>query len=153
MKVYISNSPPETKQLGRALGKNLKAGDVVTLDGELGAGKTVFTSGIAEALGYSGYVTSPTYTIVNEYLGLKTDLFHVDAYRLDNPDEIIDIGLGDYLNSMGIVVIEWADRINMHIPADSIKVIIEKCGSGDDARTIRISCSKELQKDNEDTCH
>ena len=149
MIVLRSTSPAETKEIGRRLGETLKMGDTVLLDGELGAGKTVFVSGIAEALGYSGYITSPTYTLVNEYRDLKLDLFHMDAYRIENPDDIIGAGFDEYLGSNGVKVVEWAKLIGSYAPPDSIRVSIEKSGQsgqsgqsgldGDvDGRTISI---------------
>ena len=139
MNVFRSDSPLDTKRLGKELGETLTAGDIVLLDGDLGTGKTVFTSGIAEALGCSDYITSPTYNIVNEHRGLTFDLFHIDVYRLDDPEEIIELGLRDYLNRMGIVVIEWAERVKAYIRSDCIEVMIEKCVSDDNERRISIS--------------
>ena len=139
MRVIKSDSPSETRRIGKELGDALKDGDVVSLYGELGAGKTVFASGIAEALGCTDYITSPTYTIINEYRNLKTDLIHIDAYRLDCPDEIVDAGFFDYLSQPGIIVIEWAERIIKHIPSGSISVAIKKTGPEDDGRTIAIT--------------
>jgi tRNA threonylcarbamoyladenosine biosynthesis protein TsaE len=121
----VTNSAEETFFCGYKLGTILKPGDVVFLDGGLGAGKTVFTGGIAKALGIEGYITSPTFTIVNEYRGTYP-LFHFDAYRIENPEEMFEIGFDEYLESDGIVVVEWAEQIKDIIPGEHIYVKIEK---------------------------
>ncbi|MCL2163692.1 MAG: tRNA (adenosine(37)-N6)-threonylcarbamoyltransferase complex ATPase subunit type 1 TsaE [Oscillospiraceae bacterium] len=138
-----SNSPRETREIGRKLGSALKGGDTVLLDGELGAGKTVFTSGIAEALGYTGYVTSPTYTIINEYNNLKTVFYHIDAYRVDDPDEILEAGFEDYINRQGVVVVEWASNIEKYAPFNSIRIVIEKSVHGENQREIKMEMPQE----------
>ena len=140
MDVFRCNTPHETKGLGKEFGAKLKAGDVVLLDGSLGAGKTVFASGIAEALGCDGYITSPTYCLVNEYRGKKMDFIHIDVYRLDDPAEIIEIGLGEYIDGGGVVVIEWGGMVLQYVPANPIKVMIEQCSyGGGEARTVTIT--------------
>lgn len=101
----------ETIQFGQRLGTILCAGDVVLLTGDLGAGKTHFTGGIARALGISDYITSPTFTVVNEYEGETLSLIHFDVYRLGSYDELFEIGFEDYLERGGVCVIEWADLI------------------------------------------
>jgi len=105
---FYTNSPEETKELGRRVGSSLKRGDVVALLGNLGSGKTVFVQGIAEGLGIKGHVRSPSFTIVNEYHG-NIPLYHIDLYRLGNPDELTAIGIEDYFYTDGVTVIEWAE--------------------------------------------
>lgn len=128
----------ETLDLGRKFGSLLKPGDVVCLSGDLGTGKTAFTNGIAKELGIDSYITSPTFTLVNEYQG-KYPLYHFDVYRIADPDEMFDIGFEEYLNGEGITIIEWGELIWQILPADIIKVNIKKNpGKGLDIREISI---------------
>lgn len=106
--VYETSSPAETEALAQRLAQTLKAGDVLALDGDLGAGKTAFTRGLARGLGFDGPVTSPTFTIVNEYEGGRLPLFHFDLYRLSSPEELFDIGWEDYLDRGGVCCVEWS---------------------------------------------
>ena len=108
---YITNSPAETEALGEALGKILPAGTVLAYFGDLGAGKTAFTRGLARGLGYQDAVTSPTYTIVNEYLGGRLSLFHFDMYRLRSAEDLWDIGWEDYLDRGGVCAVEWSENV------------------------------------------
>ena len=106
----ISNSVEETERLGAQLAARLPAGSLVALSGDLGAGKTAFVRGMARGLGITGRVTSPTFTIVNEYEGADRPLFHFDLYRLEDADELFDIGWEDYLARGGICAVEWSER-------------------------------------------
>ena len=108
---YITHSPEETEKLGEALGRCLAPGTVLAYRGELGAGKTAFTRGLARGLGYREPVTSPTYTIVNEYLGGRLPLFHFDMYRLRCADDLWDIGWEDYLDRGGVCAVEWSENV------------------------------------------
>lgn len=108
---YISNSPTETEALGEALAARLTAGTVVAFTGDLGAGKTAFTRGLARGLGVPDRVTSPTFTIVNEYGG-RLPLFHFDMYRLGSSDELFDIGWEDYLARGGVCAVEWSEIVS-----------------------------------------
>ena len=108
---FITNSPQETEAVGAALGKILKAGTVLAYRGDLGAGKTAFTRGVACGLGAKESVTSPTYTIVNEYLSGKYPLFHFDMYRLASSDDLFDIGWEDYLDRGGVCAVEWSENV------------------------------------------
>ena len=132
---YISNSPAETEAIGAALGKILPAGTVIAYRGDLGAGKTAFTRGLARGLGYTDMVTSPTYTIVNEYLGGRLPLFHFDMYRLRSSDDLWDIGWEDYLDRNGICAVEWSENV-----ADALEgplmITIEKTGEGSRRITV-----------------
>ena len=105
---FFTNSPEETEQIGEQLAKRLQPGTILAYRGDLGAGKTAFTRGLARGLGYDEPVTSPTYTIVNEYLGGRLPLFHFDMYRLGSSDELWDIGWEDYLLRGGICAVEWS---------------------------------------------
>ena len=108
---YITNSPAETEAVGAALARVLKPGAVIAYRGDLGAGKTAFTRGLARGLGVRESVTSPTYTIVNEYPGGRIPLFHFDMYRLGSEDELFDIGWEDYLERGGVCAVEWSENV------------------------------------------
>ena len=112
-----TTSPQETEALGARLGAQLRSGDVVALSGELGAGKTVFTRGLAEGAGAGGHVASPTFTLIREYHGRVT-VFHADLYRLDTPAQLVDIGLEEILDDDGVTVIEWAEKARHLLPAE-----------------------------------
>ena len=132
---YITNSPAETEAVGVALGKHIKAGTVIAYRGDLGAGKTAFTRGLARGLGYAEPVTSPTYTIVNEYLGGRLPLFHFDMYRLKTSDDLWDIGWEDYLERGGVCAVEWSENVDDAME-NAVYVTIEK--TGDESRRITI---------------
>lgn len=121
-----TQSAEETVEAGERLGGILKPGDIVCLSGELGAGKTAFTGGIARALGITGYVTSPTFTIVNEYDNGRIPLYHFDVYRIGNPEELFELGFEEYLYAGGIVVIEWASLVEEALPDAYIRVEITR---------------------------
>jgi len=133
---YISHSEYETEQIGASLAASLTPGSVIALSGNLGAGKTAFARGLAAALGYTGYVNSPTFTIVNEYLSGQMPIFHFDLYRLDDADSVIDIGWDDYVNRDGICIVEWSERALELFPKGTIYVNISFGELGDD----RIVC-------------
>ena len=124
---FLTNSPEETEKVGAALGNILTPGTVIAYRGDLGAGKTAFTRGLARGLGYREPVTSPTYTIVNEYLGGRLPLFHFDMYRLASSDDLWDIGWEDYLERGGICAVEWSENVADALE-DAITVCIEKTG-------------------------
>ena len=132
---YTTNSPVETEAIGAALGKILPPGSVIAYRGDLGAGKTAFTRGLARGLGCKEIVTSPTYTIVNEYLGGRIPLFHFDMYRLRSSDDLFDIGWDDYLERGGICAVEWSENVDDAME-DAITITIEKLG--EDSRQITI---------------
>ncbi|NPU84577.1 MAG: tRNA (adenosine(37)-N6)-threonylcarbamoyltransferase complex ATPase subunit type 1 TsaE [Syntrophaceae bacterium] len=132
-----------TRALGRLLGTVLKAGDVVALTGELGAGKTCLTQGIAEGLGISGEyrITSPTFTLVNEYPGRLT-LYHVDVYRLAGQADLYDLGFDEFSEGRGVVVIEWAEKIRESVPEGALWIFLSYV---DDAtRRIEIAAPEEI---------
>ena len=124
---FQTNSPEETEAIGAALGKILTPGTVIAYRGDLGAGKTAFTRGLAKGLGCREIVTSPTYTIVNEYLGGRLPLFHFDMYRLRSSDDLFDIGWEDYLDRGGICAVEWSENVEDAME-DAICITIEKLG-------------------------
>jgi len=125
--VYYTNSPEETESIGEQLASRLPPGTVIAFLGDLGAGKTAFTRGLARGLGAADRVTSPTYTIVNEYLGGKMPLFHFDMYRLGSSDELFDIGWEDYLERGGICAVEWSENVSDAMEG-ALTVRIEKTG-------------------------
>lgn len=135
---YISNFPAETEALGEALAARLTAGTVVAFTGDLGAGKTAFTRGLARGLGVPDRVTSPTFTIVNEYEGGRLPLFHFDMYRLGSSDELFDIGWEDYLARGGVCAVEWSEQTEDALPSNAIRVTIARCPEADTWRTITI---------------
>ena len=132
--MIISHSAAETMEFGRQLAASLRVGDVVALDGDLGAGKTCLVKGIARGLGISQDVTSPTFTLIHEYRGGRLPLFHVDLYRLDSVQQALQIGLEDVLAGNGITVIEWADKIAPLLPAAAKRFHLRVTGEND--RTI-----------------
>ena len=135
----ITHSPEETEALGERLAKILTSGTILAYRGDLGAGKTAFTRGLARGLGCREQVTSPTYTIVNEYLGGRLPLFHFDMYRLRSSDDLFDIGWDDYLDRGGICAVEWSENV-ADAMEDPVTVTIEKIG--ENARRITIERSE-----------
>ncbi len=127
----ISHSPEETFHSGRREAAHLHAGDVLALAGELGAGKTQWVKGLAAGLGSDAPVTSPTFTLVHEYGGGRLPLYHVDCYRLERPEELVAIGLDDYLDEAGVLVIEWADKFPNLVPP-AARWVRFKIGKGED---------------------
>ena len=124
---YKSYSCEETEKIAYAFAEKLHGGEIITLDGDLGAGKTAFVRGLAAGLGISDRVVSPTFTIVNEYSGEGLPLFHFDVYRIGSPDEMYDIGWEDYLGRGGVTVIEWAVNIEEILKDEKIiKITIDK---------------------------
>lgn len=134
---YLSHSPEDTEHIGEELGRALSPGSVVAYCGGLGMGKTAFTRGLARGLGCTGRVTSPTFTIVNEYSG-TVPLFHFDMYRLDSSDDLFDIGWEDYLTRGGVCAVEWSERVTDALPEDALWVDIAR-GSGENDRIITIT--------------
>ena len=132
---YITNSPAETEAVGAALARVLQPGTVIAYRGDLGAGKTAFTRGLAKGLGVGERVTSPTYTIVNEYLGGRMPLFHFDMYRLGSEDELFDIGWEDYLERGGVCAVEWSENV-WGAMEDAIVITISRLA--EDVRKIEI---------------
>ncbi|SFP30089.1 tRNA (adenosine(37)-N6)-threonylcarbamoyltransferase complex ATPase subunit type 1 TsaE [Salibacterium halotolerans] len=131
---FTSHSPSETMQFGGRLGVVVQSGDVITLDGDLGAGKTHLTKGLADALSVKEIVNSPTFTIIKEYSGLFP-LYHMDLYRLDG-EEADEIGLEEYLESSGVCVVEWAEKIRDLLPDNRLQITMER--RGEEERIIRL---------------
>ena len=138
MKSYISQSAEETQKIAAEIAANLRAGDVVALTGDLGAGKTAFVRGVAKAFGVSEMVTSPTFTLVNEYYG-DLNIYHFDAYRLENGGEAEREWLDEYLFGDGVCLIEWAENIAALLPENHIKIEITADPSkGETYREIKV---------------
>lgn len=125
-KVIETNSPEETFEIGRQLGLSAKPGDIYTLSGDLGVGKTVFTQGVAAGLGIKEHVSSPTFTIVQVYEEGRIPFYHFDVYRIGDIEEMDEIGYEDYFFGEGISIIEWAELIAELIPEQAKSIIIEK---------------------------
>ena len=133
---FITNSPEETEKIGAAIGKIIPPGRFLPSGGDLGAGKTAFTRGLARGLGFTEAVTSPTYTIVNEYLGGRLPLFHFDMYRLSSADDLFDIGWEDYLDRGGVCAVEWSENVTEAMEG-AVSVSIDVLG--ENTRRITIS--------------
>ncbi|WP_352400035.1 tRNA (adenosine(37)-N6)-threonylcarbamoyltransferase complex ATPase subunit type 1 TsaE [Anaerotignum sp.] len=137
-KVWETFSPHETETIGEKMGQDAKPGQVYSLDGDLGVGKTVFTKGFARGLGITEHVTSPTFTIINEYKG-RIPLYHFDAYRISCEEEMDDTGYEEYFYGDGVSLVEWATIIPGLMPKETIQITIEKdYEKGDDYRRITI---------------
>jgi tRNA threonylcarbamoyladenosine biosynthesis protein TsaE len=121
--LHSSSNPDETRFIASDLVRNAQAGTVVSLIGDLGAGKTEFVKGLDLGLGFAGEVTSPTFTILHEYRGGRLPLFHLDFYRLHDESELDEIGFDEYLKAGGVCAIEWGNRFPNRLPPDSIKVV------------------------------
>ena len=124
----ISHSAAQTQRLGVRLGELLQGGELILLNGQLGTGKTTFTQGLAQGMGITENINSPTFTLLKEYSGPGTQrdvgpaLYHFDLYRLDNPEEILDLGFEDYFYSNGVCVVEWADKADLLWPTESLRI-------------------------------
>lgn len=138
---YTSHSVSDTEAFGERLAKHLRPGDVVAFTGSLGMGKTALTRGLARGLGCHGRVTSPTFTIVNEYEG-DVPLFHFDMYRLSSSDELYDIGWDDYLARGGVCAVEWSERVADALPENVITLDISR-GEGENTRVITLAGLEE----------
>ena len=135
---YLSRSEADTEDLGRRLAAALSPGAVVAYRGGLGMGKTAFTRGLARGLGYQGRVTSPTFTIVNEYEGEGLPLFHFDMYRLTGAGDLFDIGWEDYLDRGGVCAVEWSERVEEALPPDAVTVTIARSPREEGWRSITV---------------
>ncbi|MCX7883459.1 MAG: tRNA (adenosine(37)-N6)-threonylcarbamoyltransferase complex ATPase subunit type 1 TsaE [Caloramator sp.] len=137
--IIKTRSAEETFELGIKIGRVLNRGDIISLNGDLGAGKTQLTKGIAKGLEVDEHITSPTFTIVNEYSG-KLPLYHFDVYRINDVDELYEIGFDEYIFGNGVSIIEWGDMICEILPKDIIKINIKKVD--EDIREIHIDSKK-----------
>lgn len=125
---YISNSPAETKRIASDFAATLKGGEVIAFYGDLGMGKTCFVTGLAEGLGFCGDVSSPTFALINEYIGGRLNLYHFDMYRINTWDDLYTTGYFDYVESGGVLAVEWSENIEAALPDDVIRVTIKRLG-------------------------
>jgi tRNA threonylcarbamoyladenosine biosynthesis protein TsaE len=140
-----TNSAAETRALGEELSSSLRPGDVVVLEGELGAGKSELARGIARGLGVRETVTSPSFTILNVYESGRYPLYHFDWYRLESADELYELGMDEYLGGDGIAVVEWAERCPEAVPENTIRITLDV--TGEESRRIQI-----LRREYETSC-
>ena len=140
---HVTNSPEETEALGEMLAGRLEPGTVIAFTGDMGAGKTAFVRGLARGLGIAERVTSPTFTIVNEYEGGRLPLFHFDMYRLGSADELFDIGWEDYLARGGVCAVEWSENVSDALEEGCLRVDIRR-GERDDQRRITIEGGADI---------
>lgn len=126
MEIFLTNSPKETEEVAARLSESLKGGEVIAFRGDLGMGKTCFMRGLARGMGYNGDVTSPTFNLINEYIGGRLPIFHFDMYRISGWDELYSSGYFEYLEQNGIVAAEWSENIEAALPDDTVYVEIER---------------------------
>lgn len=137
--VYETISPEETFQMAKLLSESAKPGEIYCLNGELGVGKTVFVKGFASGLGIEDPVVSPTFTILQEYRSGRLPLFHFDVYRIEDPDELYELGYEEYFFGDGVTMIEWSTLVAELIPNDAVRVLIKKdLSKGTDYRKITV---------------
>ncbi len=137
MAVFFSSSREETTEIAKNFAATLKAGDTVLLQGDMGAGKTVFSKGVAAALGVEEEVTSPTYAYMNEYEGAKVTLYHYDCYRIESVEQAENLGLGEYFHLNGVCLVEWSQNILPLLPEKCIRVYIKKISENEREIEIR----------------
>ena len=141
--VYLSSTPEETRNIAKLFANTLSGGEVIAMEGDLGAGKTCFVSGLAEGLEFQGEVYSPTFAIINEYVGGRLNLYHFDMYRVEGWEDLYTTGYFEYLESGGLLAVEWSENIAAALPQKYISVRIEK--QTENERKITIE-----EKQNED---
>lgn len=136
---FIVNNVEETLNIGEQIGNLCNAGDIICIIGDLGVGKTHLSKGIAKGLGIKEHITSPTFTIVNEYDSGRLKLYHFDVYRVNDPDEIYELGFDEYIFDNALSIIEWADYIESLIPKEHVRIVLSKLNDlGEDVRNIEI---------------
>ena len=124
--VFVSNSPAETKKIAADLAETLQGGEVIAFYGDLGMGKTCFVTGLADGLGFTGEVSSPTFAIINEYLGGRLNLYHFDMYRVTGWDDLYSTGYFEYMESGGVLAVEWSENIEAALPDNTIRITIKR---------------------------
>ncbi len=140
--LFISNSPAETKKIAQKLAATLNGGEVIAFYGDLGLGKTCFVTGLAEGLEFTGEVSSPTFAIINEYIGGRLDLYHFDMYRVSGWDDLYSTGYFEYMESGGVLAVEWSENIQSALPENHIKITIKRLN--DTRREITIDRGENL---------
>ena len=143
MSVYITNSPQETEELGLKLAKSLKGGEVVAFRGGLGMGKTCFTRGLARGLGFKGDVTSPTFALINEYIGGRLPLYHFDMYRISGWEDLYSTGFFDYIEQGGVIAAEWSENIENALPESTVTVTFVRLDDNKREVTVNGACLEE----------
>lgn len=136
MNIFITKTEADTETTGEKLAEYLTGGEVIAFTGDLGAGKTCFTRGLARGLGFKGTVTSPTFAIINEYSGGRLNLYHFDMYRVTGWEDLYSTGYFDYLDAGGVIAAEWSENIASALPPDTIYISIEKINETDRKITI-----------------
>ena len=144
MEIYISESPQQTEQIAADFTKQLVGGEVIAFRGDLGMGKTCFTRGIASGLGYNGEVTSPTFALINEYIGGRLPVYHFDMYRISSWDELYSCGYFEYTEEGGVVVAEWSENIENALPDNTWYVEFDALD--ENKRKITVYHKKEIEK-------
>lgn len=124
--IFVSDSPDSTKKIAANLASTLKGGEVIAFYGDLGMGKTCFVTGLAEGLGFTGEVSSPTFAIINEYIGGRLNLYHFDMYRISGWDDLYSTGYFEYMESGGVLAVEWSENIESALPDNVIKITIKR---------------------------
>lgn len=147
MQVYHfkTNSPDETGALAKNLASQLEPGDVLAMSGNLASGKTTFTQGLTAYFKIKEYALSPTFTYINEYHGASQDIIHIDAYRLNNGEELISMGIWEYYDSGAIVIIEWADIVATAIPENAFGISLRAIEGVENGREILIHAPRSLE--------
>lgn len=140
--VFISNSPLQTKKIAFDLSLKLQGGEVIAFYGDLGQGKTCFVTGLAEGLGFKGEVSSPTFAIINEYIGGRLNLYHFDMYRINGWDDLYSTGYFEYMEFGGVLAVEWSENIETALPDNAIRVTIKRLG--EKSREISIKRSNNV---------
>ena len=143
MSTYITNSPEETEELGFRLAKSLKGGEVVAFRGGLGMGKTCFTRGLARGLGFKGDVTSPTFALINEYIGGRLPLYHFDMYRISGWEDLYSTGFFDYIEQGGVIAAEWSENIENALPESTVTVTFVRLDDNKREVTVNGACLEE----------
>ena len=134
--VFISNSPADTKKIAADLAATLSGGEVIAFYGDLGMGKTCFVTGLADGLDFKGEVSSPTFAIINEYLGGRLDLYHFDMYRVSGWDDLYSTGYFEYMESGGVLAVEWSENIENALPDNTIRITIKRLSESSREITI-----------------
>ena len=135
---FVTGSPEETQAIAVRMAEGLRGGEVIAFTGGMGAGKTAFTRGLAQGLGCRARVTSPTFTIVNEYAGGRLPLFHFDLYRLEGAGDLFDIGWDDYLDRGGVCAVEWSERAEEALPPETVRVTLRRCPEEEGWRSVTV---------------
>lgn len=136
MKEFLSHSPADTESFAEEVSKSLLGGEVIAFSGNLGMGKTCFVRGLARGLGFSGDVTSPTFAIINEYIGGRLPLYHFDMYRVTGWDDLYSTGYFEYSESGGVLAVEWSENIEAALPEDAIRIEISAISENDRKITV-----------------